>query len=94
MEEWQKTGFNLPVFQIVENLVGGAVRAVFKRPEVFHVLDVKIRDTPAFDFSSAPKFLERFHCFLEARVCFSPMQKIKIDRVDSQTFETALTRFL
>ena len=38
----QETGFNLPVFQIVENLIGGAVCAVLDRPKVFHIIDVEI----------------------------------------------------
>src|SRR6266513_4402210 len=61
----QKTGFNLPVFQIVENLIGGAVPAVFNRPEFLHVIDIEIRDAPAFDLANGPKFLERLDCFRE-----------------------------
>src|SRR6478672_5729137 len=93
MEEWQKTGFNLPVFQIVEHLIGDAVRAVFNRPEFFHVIDIEVGDAPAFDFPSSSKFLECLDCLRELRASFSPVQKIKIDRVDSQAFETALACF-
>src|SRR5262245_31835568 len=93
MKRWQKTRFNFPIFQIIENLIGGAVRAVLDRPETFHVLDVKIRYAPAFDLSSAPKFLECLDGFPEPRASFSPMQKVKIDRVDSKPFETALACF-
>src|SRR4029453_14259301 len=89
----QETGFNLPVFQIVENLIGGAVRAVFNRPEFFHVMDIEVGDAPAFYFPSSSKFLECRDCFRELRASFSPMQKVKIDRVDSQAFETPLTCF-
>jgi len=42
MEERKETVFDLPVFQIVENLIGGAVCAVFNRPKVFHIVDVEI----------------------------------------------------
>src|SRR4030095_935342 len=70
----QKTGFNLPVFQIVENLISGAVPAVFNRPEFLHVIDIEIRDAPAFDLANGPKFLERLHRFHEARISFSPVQ--------------------
>src|SRR4029077_16420799 len=93
MEELQETGFNLPAFHIVKNLIGGAVRAIFNRPEFFHVIDIEVGDAPAFDFSSSSKFLECLDCLRELRAAFSPMQKVKIDYVDSQAFETALTCF-
>jgi hypothetical protein len=89
----QKTGFNLPVFQIVENLISGAVRAAFNRPEFFHIIDIEVGDAPAFDFPSSSKFLECLDCLRELRASFSPVQKIKIDRVNSQAFETALACF-
>ena len=42
IEERKETGFDLPVFQIVENLIGGAVCAVFNRPKIFYIIDVEI----------------------------------------------------
>src|SRR5947207_10288230 len=89
----QETGFNLPVFQIVENLIGGACETVLDVQQLLHIIDIKIRDTPAFDLSSSPEFLECLDCLREPRASFSPMQKVKVDRVYSETFETALTCF-
>ena len=93
MDQRQEIEFDLAVGEVVKNLVGGTVRAVLDRPKFVHVIEIKIGDAPAFDFSSDPKLLERFHCFLEPHVSLSPMQKIKIDCVDSEAFETSLACF-
>src|SRR5207237_10918367 len=89
----QETGFNLPVFQIVENLISGACETVLDIEQLLHIIDIKIRDTPAFDLSSSPKFLECLDCFRESRATLSPMQKIKIYRIYSYPFDTAITCF-
>src|SRR5215475_875719 len=93
MEQKQKIEFDFPVLQVVENLIGDAIRSVFNRPKFLHIFDVEIRDAPPFDFSSGSEFLERLDRLGKLRVSFSPMQKVKIDCVDSEAFETALTCF-
>src|SRR5437763_878083 len=89
----QKTGFKLPVFQIVENMISGTCETDLDVQQLLHIIDIKIRDTPAFDLPSSPEFLECLDCLREPRASFTPMQKVKIDRVYSETFETALTCF-
>src|SRR5947199_8409778 len=89
----QETGFNLPVFKIVQNLIGGTCETVLDVEQLLHIVDIKIRDSPAFDLSSSPGFLECLDCLREPRASFSPMQKVKVDRVYSETFETAFTCF-
>jgi hypothetical protein len=63
---------------------------VFDRPKLFHIIHIKVRDAPAFDFSSGPKFLKCLDRFRKWRTPFSPMQQVKIDGVDAETLETAL----
>src|SRR5881275_2132944 len=84
----QKTGFNLPVFQIVENLISGTCETVLDVQRPLHIIDIKIRDHTAFDLSSSPEFLECPDCDHEPRDFFSPMNQAQIARVYSETFET------
>src|SRR5205823_8692542 len=63
----QETGFNLPVFKIIENLIGGTCKTVLDVEQLLHIVDIKIRDTPAFDLSSSPEFLECLDCLREPR---------------------------
>ena len=93
MDKRQEIEFDLAVGEIVENLIGCAVCALFDRPKFVHIIEIEIRDAPAFDLSGGAKVLKRIHCFHKPRLSFSPMQKIKIDRVDSESLETALARF-
>src|ERR1700756_3855028 len=93
MEKRQEIKFDLAIFEVVEHLVGGAVAAVLNREQFFHIIDVKVRNSPAFDFSGCAKFLECLYCLFERRRPLSPVQKTKIDRFDAETFEAALARF-
>src|SRR5882724_13476680 len=90
MEKRQKIKFDLAIFEVVEHLVDGAIAAVLNREQFFHIIDVKVRDAPAFDFSGYAKFLECFYCLFERRRLFAPVQKVKIDRFDDETLEAAL----
>jgi hypothetical protein len=66
---------------------------VFQRQKFLHVVDVEIRDTPAFYLSGGAQLLERVNSLLEGRRSLSPVQKIKINRVDVEATKTALTGF-
>ena len=80
------------VLEIVQNLIGGTLVAVFERQQLLHVVDVEVRDAPAFYLSGGAQFLKCFDSFLERRRSLAPVQKIKIDRVDAEMLEAALTR--
>src|SRR5947207_15569530 len=71
----QETGFNLPVFKIVENLIGGTCKTVLDVEQLLHIVDIKILDTPAFDLSSIPEFLVCVDFLREPRASFSTMHK-------------------
>src|SRR5438552_1926740 len=89
----KETGLNLPVSKIVETSMAGTCKTVLEVEKLLHIVATKIRAPPAFDLSSSPEFLECLDCLREPRASFSPMQKVKVDRVCSKTFETALARF-
>jgi hypothetical protein len=65
---------------------------LFERQQLLHVVDVEVRDAPAFYLSSGAQFLKRFNSFLERRRSLAPVQKIKIDRIDAETLKASLTR--
>src|SRR4029077_10010299 len=46
-----------------------------------------------FYLSGSAQLLERVHSFLERRRSLAPVQKIKINHVDAEPLETALTSF-
>src|SRR5262249_17262750 len=62
-KERQEAGFNFAVLEIVEDLIGSAVFAVFNSPKFFHIIDIEVRNAPAFYFPGGTKFLECFDRF-------------------------------
>src|SRR5438094_10477311 len=89
MEEWRKIEFDFAVLQVVEHLVRGAVAAVIKREQFFHVVNIEVRHAPAFDFSRGTELLKSLYRLLECWCPFAPVQEVKIDCVNAQALETA-----
>src|SRR3984893_2341101 len=85
--------FDSAVLQIVKHLIGRAVRSIFYGEEFLHVLQVEIGNSPALDLPGRTHLLERFHGFSERRCLLAPVEQVKIDNVDTQTFQTALAYF-
>ena len=52
----QQLGFNRPLLEIVENLVGGTVSIL----EFLHIIDIKVRHAPAPNLLLLAQFLSRF----------------------------------
>src|SRR5437773_10207895 len=87
--ERQKAGFDFAVMEAIEDLIGSTGGTVFDREQLFHIFDIEVGNAPVPNFSGHSKLLEYFHGFRE-RHAATPVQQIKIDRIDAKTFETAL----
>src|SRR5207247_280464 len=90
--ERQKAGFDFAVMEAIEDLIGGAGGTVFDREQLFHIFDIEVGNAPMPNLSGHSKLLECIHGFRE-RHAATPVQQIKIDRIDAKTFETALACF-
>src|SRR5439155_9522651 len=54
-----------------------------------HIIDIKVCDAPAFDFSGESKLLKCLYCLTQRHVP-TPVQEVKIDCFNTKTLETAL----
>src|SRR5215470_6318232 len=87
----QKIELDFEVLEIVQNLVCGTFVTPFERQQLLHVVEVEVRDAPAFYLPGGAQFLKCFNSFLERRRSLAPVEKIKIDRIDAETLEAPVT---